>query len=133
MLHLPRCHVSNLTCPIQKFSLLDVDSLGSGGEYTIQMGFGWTNGVALRVAANHGYLLVTSQCLPLVALSSSGAAGLKAFLPSIAQTSSRYPCDRAAQHASPSSRLLSWAEKRRCSSDMGPSTLIRRYCPTMPR
>jgi alpha,alpha-trehalase len=51
----------------EKFSNLNVDSSGSGGEYTVQAGFGWTNGVLLWVAANYGQVLVAPQCPPLVA------------------------------------------------------------------
>ena len=29
----------------EKFSIRDVDSGGRGGEYPVQAGFGWTNGV----------------------------------------------------------------------------------------
>ena len=79
-----------LTCDrfkmYEKFSNLNVDSSGSGGEYTVQAGFGWTNGVLLWVAANYGQVLVAPQCPPLVASvtgSSSGAAGLRLFSPSI--------------------------------------------------
>ena len=70
----------------EKFSNLNVDSSGYGGEYTVQAGFGWTNGVVLWVAANYGQLLVAPQCPPLVASvtgSSSGAAGLRVSLPSM--------------------------------------------------
>ncbi|KAB5588133.1 Trehalase [Ceratobasidium theobromae] len=31
----------------EKFSAWDIDQAGSGGEYTVQAGFGWTNGVSL--------------------------------------------------------------------------------------
>ncbi|KAG8998439.1 hypothetical protein FRB90_012305 [Tulasnella sp. 427] len=46
----------------EKFNLLDVDAAGSGGEYTVQAGFGWTNGAVLWVAANHGKLLQQPNC-----------------------------------------------------------------------
>ena len=35
----------------EKFSISDIDSAGRGGEYTVQAGFGWTNGVALALSA----------------------------------------------------------------------------------
>lgn len=73
----------------EKFSNLNVDSSGYGGEYTVQAGFGWTNGVSLWVAANYGHLLVAPQCPPLIASatsSSSGAAGLRLSLPSTGAT-----------------------------------------------
>ena len=34
----------------ERFFNFDIDSAGSGGEYTVQAGFGWTNGVALWIA-----------------------------------------------------------------------------------
>lgn len=64
----------------EKFSNLNVDSSGYGGEYTVQAGFGWTNGVLLWTAATYGQVLVAPQCPALVTTvtsSSSGAAGLK--------------------------------------------------------
>lgn len=61
----------------EKFSNLNVDSSGSGGEYTVQAGFGWTNGALLWVAANYGHFLVTPECPPLVAtaVTTSNASG----------------------------------------------------------
>lgn len=50
----------------EKFSNLNVDSSGSGGEYTVQVGFGWTNGVLLWAAANYGQFLVAPECPPLI-------------------------------------------------------------------
>ncbi|KAH8114772.1 trehalase [Phellopilus nigrolimitatus] len=55
----------------EKFSISDVDSSGQGGEYTVQAGFGWTNGVALWVASNYGKILVAPSCPDLLA----GASG----------------------------------------------------------
>jgi alpha,alpha-trehalase len=56
----------------EKFSIRDVDSGGRGGEYTVQTGFGWTNGVALWVAGTFGDQLVAPVCPdPLFAVSSS--------------------------------------------------------------
>ncbi|KAF8955266.1 trehalase [Flammula alnicola] len=46
----------------EKFSILDIDSAGRGGEYTVQAGFGWTNGVLLWVASNYGSVLDTPNC-----------------------------------------------------------------------
>ncbi|KAG1727057.1 glycoside hydrolase family 37 protein [Suillus paluster] len=65
----------------EKFSNLNVDSSGSGGEYTVQAGFGWTNGVLLWVASTYGEQLVAPQCPPLVVTtttSTSAAIGLQA-------------------------------------------------------
>ena len=50
----------------EKFSATDVDSAGRGGEYTVQAGFGWTNGVALWVASKYGDVLVAPSCPPLL-------------------------------------------------------------------
>jgi alpha,alpha-trehalase len=46
----------------EKFSNLDIDSAGSGGEYTVQAGFGWTNGVVLWVASAYGGILDAPKC-----------------------------------------------------------------------
>ena len=46
----------------EKFSNLDIDSAGSGGEYTVQAGFGWTNGVVLWVANAYGGALDAPKC-----------------------------------------------------------------------
>jgi alpha,alpha-trehalase len=51
----------------EKFSVQDIDSAGRGGEYTVQAGFGWTNGVALWVAAQYGHQLATPACPDLLA------------------------------------------------------------------
>jgi len=46
----------------EKFSALDVDSAGRGGEYAVQAGFGWTNGVLLWVASQYKDVLVRPTC-----------------------------------------------------------------------
>jgi alpha,alpha-trehalase len=46
----------------EKFSALDVDSAGRGGEYVVQAGFGWTNGVLLWVASEFKDVLVKPTC-----------------------------------------------------------------------
>ena len=56
-------HIGNL---FEKFSALDSDSSGRGGEYTVQAGFGWTNGVALWVGARFKDVLVQPNCPPIV-------------------------------------------------------------------
>ncbi|KAG8214941.1 glycoside hydrolase family 37 protein [Butyriboletus roseoflavus] len=74
--------INNTGNMFEKFSNLDVDSSGYGGEYTVQAGFGWTNGVVLWVAANYGKVLVGPQCPALVTTvtsSSSGATSLELF------------------------------------------------------
>jgi hypothetical protein len=60
----------------EKFSIRDVDSAGRGGEYTVQTGFGWTNGVVLWIASVFGDQLVAPVCPdPLFASSSGGGNG----------------------------------------------------------
>ena len=51
----------------EKFSISDIDSAGRGGEYTVQAGFGWTNGVVLVVAGEYGGVLVRPQCPDVLA------------------------------------------------------------------
>lgn len=51
----------------EKFSISDIDSAGRGGEYTVQAGFGWTNGVVLIVASEYGDVLVAPECPDLLA------------------------------------------------------------------
>ena len=34
---------------MEKYNVVDTDSLAGGGEYDLQDGFGWTNGVALAL------------------------------------------------------------------------------------
>ena len=61
----------------EKFSVLDVDSAGRGGEYTVQAGFGWTNGVVLWIASNYGDVLNAPACPDLkeAAAIAAGAGG----------------------------------------------------------
>ena len=65
----------------EKFSIADIDSAGRGGEYTVQAGFGWTNGVVLILASEYGNVLVAPQCPDLLAegtstsTSTSGTSG----------------------------------------------------------
>ena len=66
----------------EKFSISDIDSAGRGGEYTVQAGFGWTNGVVLIVASEYGNILVAPQCPDVLATvgisnSSSGSSTTK--------------------------------------------------------
>ncbi|KAJ6455467.1 trehalase [Mycena sanguinolenta] len=78
----------------EKFAINDIDSSGSGGEYTVQAGFGWTNGVLLWVSSNYGPSLVAPQCPPLLELatnsssssSASGSASATATAPSSSGT-----------------------------------------------
>lgn len=45
----------------------DIDSAGRGGEYTVQAGFGWTNGVVLWIASTYGDVLVAPTCPDVLA------------------------------------------------------------------
>ena len=58
----------------EKFSISDIDSAGRGGEYTVQAGFGWTNGVLLWVSSTYGDKLVAPQCPDLLAQAASTTA-----------------------------------------------------------
>ncbi|KAJ6624408.1 trehalase [Mycena sp. CBHHK59/15] len=73
----------------EKFSISDIDSAGRGGEYTVQAGFGWTNGVVLWVASNYGGVLVAPQCPSLLAgaAAASGTAAPSGTVPSSSSTS----------------------------------------------
>jgi len=50
----------------EKFSVFDIDSGGRGGEYTVQAGFGWTNGVLLWASSRFGKVLTAPVCPQLV-------------------------------------------------------------------
>jgi alpha,alpha-trehalase len=78
----------------QQFNATDIDAAGGGGEYTVQVGFGWTNGVGqlpfvrspakeenggdqadipvLWIAENFGQYLPQPSC-PLVVLSTTNS------------------------------------------------------------
>ncbi|ORY35701.1 Six-hairpin glycosidase-like protein [Naematelia encephala] len=49
----------------EKFNATDTDAAGGGGEYTVQIGFGWTNGVVLWTAGEYGQYLPSPSC-PLI-------------------------------------------------------------------
>lgn len=59
----------------EKFSALDVDSAGRGGEYTVQAGFGWTNGILLWVASEFKDVLVRPTCPNITEQLSSTTTG----------------------------------------------------------
>ena len=61
----------------EKFSNLEIDSAGRGGEYTVQAGFGWTNGVALWVAGTYGNILDAPKC-PNITTATSTSTGKNA-------------------------------------------------------
>jgi len=54
--------VNNTGNMFEKFSNLDIDSAGRGGEYVVQAGFGWTNGVLLWASNTFGDVLEASVC-----------------------------------------------------------------------
>ncbi|KAI0088616.1 glycoside hydrolase [Irpex rosettiformis] len=59
--------VNNTGNMFEKFSMSDIDSAGRGGEYTVQAGFGWTNGVVLWIASTYGDVLVAPNCPDVLA------------------------------------------------------------------
>ncbi|EJC98505.1 trehalase [Fomitiporia mediterranea MF3/22] len=71
--------VNNTGNMFEKFSASDVDSAGRGGEYTVQAGFGWTNGVVLWVASRYGKVLAAPTCPPLLAAGDTGSNSNAAF------------------------------------------------------
>lgn len=58
---------------VEKFNATDVNAAGSGGEYTVQTGFGWTNGVAIWLGGQLGANLTRPECPPVVAMNSTAA------------------------------------------------------------
>ncbi|KAF8158436.1 trehalase [Crassisporium funariophilum] len=66
--------ITNTGNMFEKFSNLDIDSAGRGGEYTVQAGFGWTNGVVLWVASNYGAVLAEPQCPNLLETPAAGTS-----------------------------------------------------------
>ncbi|KAH8924625.1 glycoside hydrolase family 37 protein [Atractiella rhizophila] len=46
----------------EKFAASTLDQAGVGGEYTVQSGFGWTNGVVIKWLEQFGDKLVTPDC-----------------------------------------------------------------------
>lgn len=65
--------VNNTGNMFEKESMFDIDVSGSGGEYTVQAGFGWTNGIVLWAAANYGAVLSSPVCPPVNTTSTSMA------------------------------------------------------------
>ncbi|GFZ50803.1 hypothetical protein JCM24511_08561 [Saitozyma sp. JCM 24511] len=58
----------------EKFNITDTDAAGGGGEYTVQVGFGWTNGVVLWLANEFGSYLPMPTC-PLIPIIETTANG----------------------------------------------------------
>lgn len=48
----------------EKYNALAVGQPGQGGEYAVQDGFGWTNGVALHYLNIYGKVLTLHPCPP---------------------------------------------------------------------
>lgn len=46
----------------EKYDVSSVGGIGGGGEYTVQAGFGWTNGVLLKILATRGDRLKVPIC-----------------------------------------------------------------------
>ncbi|KAI0698165.1 glycoside hydrolase family 37 protein [Cytidiella melzeri] len=67
--------VNNTGNMFEKFSISDIDSAGRGGEYTVQAGFGWTNGVVLLLASEYGQVLVRPTCPDLLAEANTKSGG----------------------------------------------------------
>ncbi|KAJ1306156.1 hypothetical protein OPQ81_010867 [Rhizoctonia solani] len=57
----------------EKLNALSVSKAGGGGEYDVQTGFGWTNGVAIWIAHQYGAILDDPKC-PVVDKESLGYA-----------------------------------------------------------
>lgn len=56
------CGYKKYNLMFEKYDVTSVGSHGGGGEYTVQDGFGWTNGVALRFIAEYADTLVMGEC-----------------------------------------------------------------------
>jgi alpha,alpha-trehalase len=92
----------------EKFSNLDVDSAGRGGEYTVQAGFGWTNDVALRIAGTYGSVLTAPNCPDVLASAAAEGSGASSASASAtggaggsASPSATSPAGSASQTAKP--------------------------------
>jgi neutral trehalase len=48
----------------EKYDVVDLTRRAGGGEYPTQDGFGWTNGVALALAAEECAATVSGQAAP---------------------------------------------------------------------
>lgn len=46
----------------EKYDTNRVGERGEGGEYTVQEGFGWTNGLTLELLVEHGQDLKAPKC-----------------------------------------------------------------------
>lgn len=61
----------------EKFNVTDPDAAGGGGEYSVQIGFGWTNGVVLWISGHYGQFLPAPTCplIPIVVNNGTAGAG----------------------------------------------------------
>lgn len=59
----------------EKYSDQSVNEAGSGGEYEVAVGFGWSNGVLIWVADTFRDRLQTASCPNLTANATAAAAG----------------------------------------------------------
>lgn len=50
-----QCTAVHFACRHEKYDVTGIGSTGSGGEYTPQVGFGWTNGVALDLITRYNF------------------------------------------------------------------------------
>lgn len=57
----------------EKFNASDINAAGSGGEYVVQTGFGWTNGVAIWLGGQLGANLTRPDCPPVIAQNTTPA------------------------------------------------------------
>ncbi|OWZ37132.1 alpha,alpha-trehalase [Cryptococcus neoformans c8] len=60
----------------EKFNVTDTDAAGGGGEYTVQVGFGWTNGVALWAAGEYGQYIPAPTCplIPIIEVNATSSS-----------------------------------------------------------
>lgn len=54
--------VGNTGNMFEKFGSFDIDQAGSGGEYAVQTGFGWNNGLSLWIGREFGDRLTRPAC-----------------------------------------------------------------------
>nr|WJO90074.1 trehalase-4 [Ceratobasidium cereale] len=60
--HLDKTLSSHPGSMFEKLSAMSATEAGGGGEYEVQTGFGWTNGVAIWIAQNFGAILDNPDC-----------------------------------------------------------------------
>ncbi|BES99964.1 trehalase (brush-border membrane glycoprotein) [Nesidiocoris tenuis] len=73
----------------EKYDALKIGEPGSGGEYTDQDGFGWTNGFALELLEKYGQVIQWDQSIPVVVSNKFNkryTSGSAAFRPEVSNT-----------------------------------------------